>query len=87
MAALRAYLEQAAEGQRMTIKLARFQWQYRQVVQRIYNQALSRKMLHETDSQQLEAAKKQIEAMLADKEQGQERVQAYMERSRRSFLI
>ena len=86
MAALRAYLEQAAEGQRMTIKLARFQWQYRQVVQRIYNQALSRKMLHETDSQQLEAAKKQIEAMLADKEQGQERVQAYMEKEQKIIL-
>ena len=86
MAALRAYLDQAAEGQRMTIKLARFQWQYRQVVQRIYNQALSRKMLHETDSQQLEAAKKQIEAMLADKEQGQERVQAYMEKEQKIIL-
>lgn len=86
MAALRAYLDQAAEGQRMTIKLARFQWQYRQVIQRIYNQALSRKMLHETDSQQLEAAKQRIEAMLADKEQGQERVQAYMEKEQKIIL-
>lgn len=86
MAELRAYLDQAAEGQRMTIKLARFQWQYRQVIQRIYNQALSRKMLHETDSQQLEAAKQRIEAMLADKEQGQERVQAYMEKEQKIIL-
>ena len=70
----------------MTIKLARFQWQYRQVIQRIYNQALSRKMLHETDSQQLEAAKQRIEAMLADKEQGQERVQAYMEKEQKIIL-
>lgn len=86
LASLHARLEQAAEEQRTTIKLARFQWQYRRLVQSIYNQMLSRKMLHEANSQQLEQAKQQIETLLADKKQGQERVQNYMEKEQQVIL-
>lgn len=86
MAALQARLEQAAEEQRTTIKLARFQWQYRKLVQSIYNQILSRKLLHEANGQQLERAKQQIEALWANKKNGQERVHDYMEKEQRAIL-
>lgn len=86
MAALKACLEQAAEEQRKTIKLDRFQWQYRRVIQRIYNQVLSHKLIHESDQKQLDRAKQRIEMILAAKQQGRENVQDYMEKEQRLVI-
>lgn len=86
MAPLYTRLKQAAEEQRTTIKLARFKWQYRRLIQSIYNQVLSKKLLHEANIQQLEKAKQCIEVLLIERKHGQKLVSDYMEKEQQVIL-
>lgn len=80
------YIQEIALKQRKEIKLKRFTWQYRHILNRIYNNILVQKELHSSDLNKLKEVQKKITQVQDNMEMYEKKISSYVEKQLENIL-